>query len=208
MLSFCLMSLLLGIAFSAPPGVVTAEAVRQGIKGGFWAAFLVELGSMAGDAIWAIIALTGGAVLVQNRVVQTSLGLAGAIFMLTLAILAFRDAARIKIPEITETTQNSNLLHGLLLSLGNPFSIAFWLSVGSTIIPNLIAHPILIHYVLFFLSFMLGVLMWGFILAGLISRGRKYLKPLFFRWVNILCGLFLGWFAVQTGWNYLRVIVK
>jgi threonine/homoserine/homoserine lactone efflux protein len=202
MLSFSLSSLLLGIAFSAPPGVVTA-AIRRGLTGGFWAAFLVELGSMAGDAIWAVIALSGGAVLVQNPAVQTSLGLAGAIFMLTLAILAFRDAAKLKVPEAAETAQNRDLVHGLLLSLGNPFSIAFWLSVGSTIIPNRIAHPLPFHYVLFFLTFMLGVLIWCFILAGLVSRGRKYLEPPFFRWVNILCG-----FAVQTGWNYLRAIVK
>ena len=45
----------LGLAFCAPPGAVTAEAVRRGLSRGFRAALLLELGSLVGDAFWAAL---------------------------------------------------------------------------------------------------------------------------------------------------------
>ena len=54
-----------GLAFCAPPGVITAEALRRGLSRGFWSALLLELGSLIGDAAWAALALTGAALLVE-----------------------------------------------------------------------------------------------------------------------------------------------
>lgn len=208
MFLFALSSFLLGIAFSAPPGVITSEAIRRGLTGGFWPAFLVELGSLAGDAAWAVLALTGGAILVQNKVVQVSLGLGGAIFIIYLAVLAFREAFKGKMPIPTGSAGRGAFLHGMLLSLGNPFATVFWLTVGSTAITNLNEHPGAIHYILFFLSFMLGAFIWSFILAGAVSHGRRLLNPLFFRWVNILCGIFLTWFAIRSGWDTFHGLIN
>ncbi len=51
----------LGLAFCAPPGAVTAEALRRGLERGFWSVLLLELGSLVGDATWAALALFGAA---------------------------------------------------------------------------------------------------------------------------------------------------
>jgi threonine/homoserine/homoserine lactone efflux protein len=44
----------LAILFCAPPGAITAQALRRGFVDGFKAAFLLEVGSLVGDATWAI----------------------------------------------------------------------------------------------------------------------------------------------------------
>jgi len=72
MTTLFLSSLVLGIAFCAPPGIITAEAVRRGLARGFRPALWVELGSLNGDATWAIIALAGAAFVVQNAVARFS----------------------------------------------------------------------------------------------------------------------------------------
>jgi threonine/homoserine/homoserine lactone efflux protein len=197
MIPLLLSSLALGIAFCAPPGVVTAEAVRRGLARGFWPALRVELGSLVGDAAWAIIALTGVAFLVQNSTVRLLLGIAGTLLLLFLAYTAIQDAKKGAGLTYSKVTNRNDFLTGALLSLGNPFAVAFWLGVGSSTITASVPEPEKIHYLVFFLAFMTGGFIWSFFLAGMITWGRQFLNAAFFRWVNIFCGLFMAYFAVQ-----------
>ncbi len=197
-------SFFLGIAFCAPPGIVTVEAVRRGMARGFWATLLVELGSLIGDATWAIIALVGLAFLVQSGPVRLLLGLVGAGFLFYLAWSAIWDARRGVVAGEASPGTRKDFSTGALLSLGNPFTLAFWLGVGSTTLTSSAPHPELFHFVVFFLAFMLGALLWCFVLAGLVVWGRRLVRPAFFRWVNLLCGLFLGYFGIRLFWNIVQ----
>ena len=78
---------------------MTAEAIRRGVARGFGAALGIELGSLIGDAIWAMIALVGLAVLVQNDIARLLLGVVGVYFLLKLAWGSLRDAWRGEMPE-------------------------------------------------------------------------------------------------------------
>src|SRR5947208_3018976 len=92
MASLFISAFLIGIAFCAPPGAITAEAIRRGVRGGFRPALFVEFGSLIGDATWAIIALVGLAVLVQLPFARLGLGLLGAALLLYLAWGALKEA--------------------------------------------------------------------------------------------------------------------
>jgi chemosensory pili system protein ChpE len=204
MTTLFLSSLLLGIAFCAPPGIITAEAIRRGLTRGFWPALLVELGSLIGDATWAIITLAGAAFVVQNMLARLALGLVGTLFLLHLAWSAIWSAKQGVVLQSKNATGRGDFATGAVLSLGNPFAIAFWLGVGSSTITTHVPNPQLIHFVIFFCAFMLGGLSWCFFLAGLITWGRRFMNPTFFRGVNLLCGLFLGYFGLQLLWNTLQ----
>ena len=82
----------LAIGYALVPGPVNAETARQGIRGGFRPALGVQLGALAGDVPWAVLSLTGVALLLQGRLLSTVLGLAGAGFLILLAHSAFRSA--------------------------------------------------------------------------------------------------------------------
>jgi chemosensory pili system protein ChpE len=208
LIAFIISSAILGIAFCAPPGVVTAEAVRRGLARGFWAALFLELGSLIGDAAWAIIALVGAAFVLQNIAARLILGLAGSLLLLYLAWNAFSDARRDGMPQSRDHLQRSDFLTGAFLSLGNPFTIAFWLGVGNTAVSSRISNPQPVHFVVFFVSFMLGALVYCFIIAGLIAWGERYVTARFFRWVNIVCGLFLTYFGSQLLWSLFQSILN
>ena len=207
MTTLFLSSLVLGIAFCAPPGIITAEAVRRGLARGFGPALWVELGSLIGDATWAIIALTGAAFVVQNTVARLALGIIGALFLLHLAWSAIWSAKQGAVPQLRNATGRGDFAAGAALSLGNPFAIAFWLGVGSNTITTHVPNPQLIHFAIFFCAFMLGGLAWCFFLASLITWGRQFVTPSFFRGVNFLCGLFLGYFGMQLLWNTVSLLV-
>jgi chemosensory pili system protein ChpE len=157
MIALFLSSFALGIAFCAPPGEITAEALRRGLARGFRPALLIELGSLIGDATWALIALVGAAFLVQNRLARLLLGMMGTLFLLRLAWHALRDAKQGAIPAPKPPTAYGDFTTGAVLSLGNPFAIAFWLGVGSSAIAAIVPNPQVVHFITFFAAFMLGL---------------------------------------------------
>jgi threonine/homoserine/homoserine lactone efflux protein len=199
-------SVILGIAFCAPPGVVTAEAVRRGLARGFWAALHVELGSLIGDATWAVIALAGAAIVVQNPVIRTGLGMVGAGFLLYLGWSAARDSRQDHLPAVRPGPSQGDFVTGVFLSLSNPWAIAFWLGVGTSTITSRVAEPEPVHFALFLAAFMAGALAWCFVLAALVAHGRQRLNGRFFRAVNGMCGLFLGYFGLQLLWTTIRAL--
>jgi chemosensory pili system protein ChpE len=197
-MSLFISSFFLAIAFCAPPGVVTAETVRRGAARGFLPALFVQFGSLIGDTTWALIALTGLAFLVQNNIARTILSVIGIVLMLKLAWDAFKDARHDKELAFSSTTSShGDFANGAFLSLGNPLNIVFWTGLGTTVFASISGNPQPIHFTLFFAGFLSGAVLWCFFIAGLVAWGRKFVTRTFFRWVNLSCGIALGYFALQ-----------
>jgi len=199
-------SFILAIAFCAPPGVITAETVRRGAARGFFPALFVQFGSLVGDTTWAIIAMTGLAFLVQNNVAKIVLSLIGILLMLKLAWDAIKDAHAGKELDTTSVSVSTrgDFANGAVLSLGNPMNIVFWTGLGTTVFASISGKPAPVHFAIFFGGFLLGAVTWCFIMAGLVAFGRKFLTPAFFRWVSVICGVALGFFALQLAWKLVQ----
>jgi chemosensory pili system protein ChpE len=206
-MSLFISSFILAIAFCAPPGVITAETVRRGAARGFFPALFVQFGSLVGDTTWAIIALTGLAFIVQNNFAKIVLSLVGILLMLKLAWSAIQDARQGK--ELDTTSLESNrgdFTNGAFLSLGNPMNIVFWTGLGTTVFASISGKPQPADFAVFFAGFLGGAILWCFIMAGLVAWGRKLVTPAFFRWVNLGCGIALGYFALQLGLNLVQTL--
>lgn len=66
MIQIVLTGLWLGLVFNAAPGPVFTESLRRGVRGGFRPAFAVQVGSLVGDAAWAVLGLAGAAALLTQ----------------------------------------------------------------------------------------------------------------------------------------------
>src|SRR5689334_21764651 len=196
----------LGLAFCAPPGAVTAEALRRGLARGFRPALLMQLGSLIGDATWAALALTGAAWLAQQSALRGVLGGLGTLVLLWLAGGALSAARRATLPALGTAPARRDFAAGALLSLTNPFALAFWLGLGGEVTAG-VAQPTAVHLGGFFAGFMLAALLWCFFFAALVAGGRRVLRPAFFRAVNGLCGLALAYFGLALGWNTLHLLL-
>ena len=193
-------SFLLAIAFCAPPGVITAETVRRGAARGFVPALFVQFGSLVGDTTWAVIALTGLAFIVQNNSARIFLSLVGIVLMLKLAWDALQDARHGRELNAAPAASNrGDFANGAFLSLGNPMNIVFWTGLGTTVFASISGQPQPADFAVFFAGFLSGAVLWCFIIAGLVAWGRRFVTPNFFRFVNLTCGLALGYFAFQLG---------
>jgi chemosensory pili system protein ChpE len=194
----------LGIAFSAPPGPVNAEAVRRGLHRGFWGAFLTEVGALVGDAAWAILALSGAALLATRGRASMPLGVLGVLLLFVLGGSALRDAWIGRMPHAQNISTRADFLAGALISLSNPFAIAFWLGlsgVASSLAPGHQSTPL---FVLFLAAFLLGAFVWCCIMAVTIAWGRRHLPAGFYRWISAASGCALVWFGAQLLIHVLR----
>src|SRR5262249_53212211 len=119
--------------------------------------------------------------------------------LLYLARGALRDASRGHMPEAGQIDARSDFALGAFVSLTNPLAAAFWLRIGSSAVVVSLAHPTPLDFVIFFTGYMLGSLLWCFFIASLIAWGRRFITPLLFRVINLICGLALLYFTYFTG---------
>lgn len=204
-MSLFISSFFLAIAFCAPPGVITAETLRRGTARGFLPALFVQFGSLVGDTTWAIIALTGLAFVVQNNVAKIILSLVGMLLMLKLAWDAINDAHNgTGLVAKASASHQGDFANGAFLSLGNPMNIVFWTGLGTTVFASISGKPQPVDFAIFFAGFLTGAILWCFVIAALVAWGRKFVTQTFFRWLNFLCGIALGFFALQLGMSILQ----
>ena len=207
-MSLAISSFILGIVFCAPPGIITAETIRRGFARGFRPALLVQFGSLVGDSTWSLIALTGLAFLVQNQTAQILLSVVGMGIMIRLAWDALKAARTAdETQAMSPKSEYGDFATGAVLSLSNPFNIVFWTGIGATAFSGIPDGPQLPHFVTFFAAFMTGAFLWCFFMAGLVAWGRRFVTSAFFRWINLVCGLALGFFALQLGWKLIQNLI-
>jgi hypothetical protein len=122
----------LGLIFNAAPGAVFAETIRQGVRGGFKPAFAVQIGSLVGDALWAILGLVGIGLLLQLEWLRMPIGIAGAAYLVWLAWDSWRAASHEFSVEVSQSAQcqRKALRAGVLLSVTNPQNVAYWAGCG------------------------------------------------------------------------------
>ena len=92
----------IALVFALPPSVILTETIRRGARGGFWPAVAVQYGSIVADCVYALVGLTGAAILVTNPVVQVLLGALGIVFMAYLGATGLRAALTDAGPAVIE----------------------------------------------------------------------------------------------------------
>ena len=163
----------LGLVFNAAPGAVFAETVRQGVRGGYRPALAVQLGSLVGDASWALLGLAGIGLVMQVDALRWPIGLAGAAYLLWLSWDSWKAARtehRLDASATAAATQKQALRRGMALSLTNPQNLAYWAAMGSALGAVGVTQPGASDYGLFFAGFMTSSLLWCFVCAALVDR--------------------------------------
>ncbi len=194
----------LGIAYAAAPGAVNTEAIRRGLAHGSRSALLVEIGSLLGDSLWAILALTGLGLVGQHLALQVALGIAGGCFLLRMAWNAVHDAW-VGTQALTPQRAQGDLATGAFFGLANPVGLAFWSGLGSGIMAT---GAMWADFALLFGGFFVGASLWCVGLAALIRWGRRWVRPNLFRLISALCGVALGYFGVRLIWSTLQELIE
>ena len=191
----------LGLIMAFVPGAVFCEALALGFKKGFRPVLFLELGASAGDAVWAVIALVGLAFLVQDPLTKLGLGVVGSAFLVYLAYKMLTEHRKCRTDKETGGSTRNAFITGAIISFASPFQIAFWLGIGASTILVLVSEPQTIHYVIFFIAYMIGSCLGGTATAALVAYGRRFVKDRLFQVVNAICAVFMIYLAASLLWN-------
>jgi len=179
MFSTALAGAIIAISFSAPPGPVTLETIRRGLRGGFGPALRVQFGSIIGLAP-----------LVQIGVIRTVLGAVGVILLVYLGAMGIRDAFKPSPLEISDRDgeKKGSFRTGMAISMANPIAVGYWLSVGGALVASGIVGSTPAQTASFVSGFLGGTFLWAFVMAFAVRWGKKILNPLAFRAITFTCG--------------------
>jgi len=197
----------MGLAFCAPPGAVFSETLRRGADRGFYAALAVQIGSVFGDAVWAVLGSSGAGLLVQLPAVREIVAAMGGGLLAWLGIRTLYRIGPATIPAPASHLRSGDLMAGAALSLANPQSVAYWMALGSGLEAILAHVPTQRDYTVFFAGFMLACLAYCCLAAGLVVGIRRALTDRWYRAVNAVCGLALLAFALMLAFGTLHTLL-
>lgn len=199
---------ILGMVFNATPGAVFAETLRRGSSGGFRHALAVQVGSLLGDATWALLGLIGIGLMLRTDWLRWPVGIAGSAYLIWLAWQAWqsRNIWRDDLPPSTTATTGSPLGSGAVISLTNPQNVAYWAAIGGALVSAGITEPQPTDYVIFFAGFMASSVIWCFFFAAVVGRAFRS-QARWTHYANELCAIAFLSLAALTVYNLMHAAI-
>jgi chemosensory pili system protein ChpE len=195
-----------GLSYSIAPGVINAEAIRRGFTHGFRSSLLFQVGTLAGIIVWAAVTLSSVVVMRPSTGLSLLLGICGALFLIWMGWGAVRDSWRRPVLMALEPSGRADLLSGALLSLANPFTGVFWLSIASSLLSGDALTAPLSAAVTIVSGFILATLIWSVLLATIVSYSRRLVRAAAFRWLNVAAGICMALFGFGLFWQTLAAL--
>lgn len=188
-----LFGILLGMGAAIPIGPVNLEIIRRNLRFGTPFGIVTGLGAVSADLTYLILLCLGALTLLQFPEVLRCLGFVGSMVLAWFGIQTFRTQTK----DIPEQNKLPSLwrysLEGYVITLLNPFTILFWVSVSSQI--SLLALNSANAIYLAGLGVMIGTSGWVLGLNTLLHFTRHKLSKNAIKWFNYTGGFILLIFA-------------
>ena len=95
---------------------------------------------------------------------------------------------------------------GVSIGISNPITLLWFLTVGGGLIAAHGGGGTGLLAVLFGVSFILGVLSWDTVVAGLAGYGRRWMGPKTMKTLNVTAGLVFFGFALRLLWRLAQTL--
>ncbi len=172
---FLVKVIVISLSGALAPGPVTAAAIGMGSSDRY-AGVVMALGHGIVEFPLMALLLLGVGRLLKLRQVGIIIGLAGGGFLIFLALQMFRELGSVG-AEAVQATGNSPLMAGILLSIGNPYFLVWWATVGLTLITMAKSSFGLWAFGLMALAHWSCDLVWLAILSWVSFKGSVLLGP-------------------------------
>jgi threonine/homoserine/homoserine lactone efflux protein len=181
------------------PGPQLVAIVAQALRAGYKQAIWITIGMVAGDVLYLATVLAGLAYIAETfSTLLIAIKWAGVAYLIWLAVQFWRAGIEIAPPE-TEGKRRSGrsaFIAGVLVTLGNPKSVLFYIAIVPTIV-DLSAVTLGDCAVLLALTaVILTLVQLPFALAGARARGALQ-SPRALKLVNRGAAVFMGGAAVS-----------
>ncbi len=176
------------------PGTVTAAAIAHGARRRD-AGILIALGHGIIEFPLMFLIILGFAAIIKSAAMQVAIGIIGGLFLLWMGVQMIREIRREDF-SVEATCKSPPLLTGLILSVGNPYFLLWWATVGLKLATD--ARQLgWIAFVLFTIVHWLCDLVWLGFLGWMSYGGAKALGNKSQRIILGVCGTALVLFSIK-----------
>jgi threonine/homoserine/homoserine lactone efflux protein len=190
---FLLQVFVISFSGAMQPGPVTATVITMGTRNRY-AGTLLALGHGIIEFPLMVLIMVGMETLLKSNKIQIVISLLGGIFLLTMAIQMIRNLRAGTDTEV-KVLRNKPLLAGVILSVGNPYFLIWWATVGAKLASGLKDFEAW-AFALFALAHWSVDLIWLQILSWASFKGSKVFAPRTQRIVLLICALALLGFGL------------
>jgi len=194
----------LGFSGAVTPGPLLIVCAYATLTGGFAAGMTVILGHAVAELVLVVILLAGlaHALKTRPRMFRAVKMVAGFVLLvLGAAILWSAPGAKLNVAESSAAGTAGPLIMGAAVSVGNPYWLIWWATVGLTLLGNAAKHS-RAAVPTFYVGHVLSDFVWYAFIAASLTLGRTaILGPTSYRILLAASGLFMvgfgAWFAFR-----------
>jgi threonine/homoserine/homoserine lactone efflux protein len=187
LLAFLVEATLISLSGVLAPGPITAVAVGKGGRSPH-AGALVAIGHGIVEVPLMVAVFYGVGRLMALSYVQAGIALLGGLLLLVMGVGMLRSIRQAEVGSDQDT--RSPIVAGILLSIGNPYFLVWWATVGAALIMRSLRFGVL-GFVAFGALHWLCDLAWGYFLSALSFKGGAFFGRRFQQVVFVVCGMFL-----------------
>jgi threonine/homoserine/homoserine lactone efflux protein len=192
-LAFLAQAVLISLSGVMAPGPVTAVTVGKGSRSPY-AGALVATGHGVVEVPLMVAIFYGLGRVIEVPNVRAIIGLVGGILLLAMGADMLRSTHKAQVT--ARASERSSLVAGMLLSVGSPYFIVWWATVGAALIIRSVGFG-LGGFLVFAVVHWLCDFVWYTFLSALSYKGGQFFGRVFQKVVFVLCGSALLFFAAR-----------
>jgi threonine/homoserine/homoserine lactone efflux protein len=166
---------------------MTAAAIGHGVRSRNSGVY-ISLGHGVVEVPLILILYLGASALFQHNATRITIGLAGGVFLLYMGLGLMRVKPLDVLSQPTST--RSSFITGMLLSIGNPYFLLWWATIGLGLVLGAERFG-LMGVIAFIIVHWLCDLIWFTILSRLSYKGVETFGASLYHRVSFLCGIAL-----------------
>ncbi|MFX0000546.1 MAG: LysE family transporter [Candidatus Hodarchaeota archaeon] len=204
MIEIFVVSFLVALTGALSPGPLLTFTIYKSIKQkrGYISAIFILLGHATIEFSLIIGLLAGAFFFFQDIIFLTVVGMIGGTFLVIYGIFVVRDVYKTTfttdlVQENIKGYKGNSYIGGIVVSLSNPYWEFWWAFIGLGLLINYhvsFANPL--GLILFFLGHELGDFIWYIPISIFVYLGGKSLNPKIYKYVLIICGVFMVIFGI------------
>jgi L-lysine exporter family protein LysE/ArgO len=189
---------LLGLGAAVPLGPINVLIMSNALRH-YGAAVALGSGAMSADITYLLLILLGLFRFMENPTIKLLMAVAGSAFLLYLAWLIFKGRNEpIHLQKVEKAPIFGNWLKGYTLTLLNPYTVIFWLSVSAYIATRRL-DPLFTVLGLFS-----AILCWITLMPLLIHKTKHLFSQRVVTLFSVASAAILAFFALGMLWNIVK----
>jgi L-lysine exporter family protein LysE/ArgO len=198
MIASFLEGFLLGLGAAVPLGPINVLIMSNALRH-YGAAVALGSGAMSADITYLLLILLGLFHFMENPSIKLIMAVAGSAFLLYLAWLIFKGRNEpIHLQKIEKPRLLSNWLKGYTLTLLNPYTVIFWLSVSAYIAAKNLDPLFTV------LGLLSAILCWITLMPLAIHKTKHLFSQRIVTLFSVTSAAILAFFALGMLWNTFR----